>query len=452
MAKTLLTAAAVARMRPASQRREIPDAGAPGLRLVIQPSGAKSWAMRFRRPNGEHAKLTLGPVDLSGKEVAAELAIGHPLTLSGARALAAEISRQRVRNLDVVAEHRTDKQRRRVAIEERGTNTFSQAARDFIEGHKVKKSGMKPRRWREVARLLGLDYPADGGYPTTFKNSLSDRWRNKPIAEIDGHDIYSVIDETRRQGVPGLERRNEGVSDPRGRRMADALSTMFKWLHRHRRITTDPCVGAYRPPPPAARDRVLNVKADVRKADELRWFWAASDNVGEPFGALLKLLLVTGCRLNEIARTTRDELSDDYAMLRLSGLRTKNGLPHDVPLPPLAREIFARIPRLSDCEFVFSTNGRTPVSGFSKIKARLDTLMLAEAKKEHGKVLSWRLHDLRRSTATGMAGLGVPPHIARGELTAARTKEPTLIKPRGRLRRSVAKLFNKIGLSTDQPT
>ncbi len=67
MRKTL-TAAAVAKYRPADTPREIPDAGAPSLRLVIHPSGAKAWIMRFRRPDGRAAKVTLGPVDLSGTE------------------------------------------------------------------------------------------------------------------------------------------------------------------------------------------------------------------------------------------------------------------------------------------------------------------------------------------------------------------------------------------------
>jgi integrase len=415
MAKTL-TDAAVGRLKPAAERLEVRDAGAAGLRLVIQPSGSKSWAMRFRRPNGKHGKLTLGPVDLSGKEAPSEPKIGHPLTLAAARALAAEISRQRARDLDVIAEHKTNKQRRRADVEERGSNTFGQAVRDFIDGHKVRKSGRKPRRWLETARLLGLNYPADGGEPTIIKGGLSDRWGDKPLAEIDGHDIYAVVDEARRAGIPGLERRNEGVSDPRGRRMADALGTMFKWLAIHRRVAANPTVGAYRPPPPAARDRVLNVKVDVRNADELRWFWAASDSdeVGDPFGALFKLLLLTGCRLNEIARATRDELSDNNAMLRLPGSRTKNGLPHDVPLPPLAREIIAGIPRLPNCQFIFSTNACTPVSGFSKIKRRLDAAMLEQAKKERSKATTiqpWRLHDLRRSTATGLAGIGIAPHV-----------------------------------------
>jgi Arm DNA-binding domain len=95
MAKPL-TAIAVKSFKSGKVRRELPDGGCPGLYLVIQSSGQKSWALRFRRPNGKPAKLTLGPLDLSGREAPAQPAIGHPLTLASARALAAELGRQRV--------------------------------------------------------------------------------------------------------------------------------------------------------------------------------------------------------------------------------------------------------------------------------------------------------------------------------------------------------------------
>jgi integrase len=407
MAKQL-TATAVVKLKPTASRQEIADAGAPGLRLIIQSSGAKSWAMRFRRPNGKTAKLTLGPLDPTGRERAVEPTIGQPLTLAGARALAAEIGRQRARDLDVVAEHRTEKRRRRAVLLERGANTFGRAAQEFIDDHKVARTGRKPRRWRETARLLGLNYPAAGGEPTVIRNGLSDRWRDKPIAEIDADDVYHVIDEARRSGVPGLGRRNRGTSDPRGRRMADTLGIMFKWLHKHRRIASNPSIGVYRPPPPPARKRALNCKTDVRNADELRWFWVACDALGQPFGTISKLLLLTGCRLKEIASMTRDELSDDLSMLRLPGVRTKNGLPHDVPLPPLARELIASAPQMAGCKFLFTTNGKTPVSGFSKYKKRLDAAMLAAAGQPFP---TWKTHDLRHSCSTGMNGIGIPPHI-----------------------------------------
>ncbi|MBR1157196.1 site-specific integrase [Bradyrhizobium sp. JYMT SZCCT0428] len=414
-----LTAVAIAAIKPGRQRREIPDADSGGLKLIVQPSGAKSWAVKFRRPNGKLVKLTLGPLDQSGREAPTEPQVGDPLTLKAARVLALTLVRQRARNVDVFAEHHIARRRQRSAVVEASAHTYPHAARAFIDDHRVDRTGQKPRRWLEVAKLLGLAYPPAGGEPIHVKHGLCDRWREKPIASINGDDIYTVIEEARRSGVPGLVRRNTGTSDPRGRRMADALGTMFNWLKKHRRITADPCFGIHRPPPPAARDRVLNVKTDIRGADELRWFWTASDAVGPPFGALCKLLLLTGCRLNEIARMTRDELSDDFATLRLPGTRTKNGLPHNVPLPPLGREIIANLSQLAGCNYVFSTNGKTPVSGFSKYKARFDAAMWAAAKMERGRtatVTPWRLHDLRRSCATGMAGIGIPPHIIEAAL------------------------------------
>ena len=97
MAKAL-TAAGIARYKPSKQRREIRDGAATGLYLILQESGQRSFALRFRKPNGKPAKLTLGPVDVSGVEPATAPSLdslGAPLTLAGARQLAAEIHRQR---------------------------------------------------------------------------------------------------------------------------------------------------------------------------------------------------------------------------------------------------------------------------------------------------------------------------------------------------------------------
>ena len=112
MAKTL-TAAAVKNYRPGKARREIPDGGCSGLYLIIQASGHRSWAMRFRRPSGKPAKLTLGPVDLSGKEAESEPVPDSPLTLASARRLAAEIHRQRAMGRDVVADYDASRRRQK---------------------------------------------------------------------------------------------------------------------------------------------------------------------------------------------------------------------------------------------------------------------------------------------------------------------------------------------------
>jgi hypothetical protein len=410
-----LTHAAVLKLKPGADRREVADGGCPGLHLIIQPiSGSKSWAVRFRRPNGKPAKLTLGTCDTTGKEANGEPVIGGHLTLAAARRLATEVRRKIALGQDPAADYLAERHRRRAVADELAANTFGACTRQFVDEYTVPKKGRKPRHWRENARYLGLDYPAGGGEPVEIAGGLAQRWGDKPINEIDSHDVHGVIDEARRRGIPGLQQKNEGISDARGRKMCDALGTMFGWFSNHRRITTDPTVSAWRPPAPEARARVLNCKTDVRRADELRWIWAACDAVGEPFGSVLRLLLLTGCRLREVAEMRRDEVADDMSMLRLPGSRTKNGRPHDVPLPPLARDILAGVRRIENCEYVFSTNGRTPVSGFSKIKQRLDGAMLVEAQKERGKdatIDPWRLHDLRRTCATGMAGIGVQPHI-----------------------------------------
>ena len=102
----------------------------------------------------------------------------------------------------------------------------------------------------------------------------------------------------------------------------------------------------------------------------------------------------------------RDELSEDGAVWTLPAARTKNRRTHVVPLPPPARQIITGAG--GEGEFVFSTNGRAPVAIGSKIKNRLDARMKVSA--------PWREHDLRRTCATGMAELGVAPHIVEAVL------------------------------------
>jgi integrase len=387
---TMLTTAAVAKLKAADKRREIPDAGAPGLRLVIHPTGTKTWIARFRRPNGKQGNLTLGPLDTSGREDH-EPTLGHPLTLKGARILANELARQRDRDIDVVAVRQTERHRRRVSLLESSANTFAAAVKDFIDERVVRKTGQKPRRWLEDARMLGLDF--SNGEPTVIKGSIADRWRDKPVTEIEADDIYVLVEEARRHGVPGMGKRRNASSDARGRHLADALSALFKWLLVHRRIKVNPCVGMHKPAAGPSRDRVLT---DA----EIKPLWVACTRMGDPFGPMLKLLLLTGCRLNEIARLEEAELAD--GMIRLPGGRTKNGLPHDVPLAPLAKEVLAGIRRVPNCKYVFSTTGTSPVSGFSKTKVKIDGLL---------SIAPWTFHDLRRTAATGMADIGIAPHI-----------------------------------------
>lgn len=380
-----LTDFAVKNYKPGKQRREIPDGGCLGLRLVVQPSGHKSWAMRFRKPNGAPYKLTLGPVDLSGRKVEGEPAIGQLLTLARARRLAAAINDQRASGRDVAAEYKADTHRRKSQRESRAASTFAAAATDFIEQYAKKKT----RGWKEQARLLGLKPMPDGSLEVIAKG-LAESWADKPVADIDGHDIYGVVEETRVRGVPGTVRRSDGPTEVLARNMFACLSKMFGWLQQHRRVEKNPCAGVHKPEAPKARDRVLT-DAEIVK------FWSATETERREFRDLLRLLLLTGCRLNEVAGMTRAELSDDGETWNLPGERTKNHRPHVVPLPSLARQMIT-----GEGALVFTTDGKNPISIGSKIKARLDERM---------SVPPWRFHDLRRTAATGMAEIGIAPHI-----------------------------------------
>jgi integrase len=392
MAARMLTAAAVARLKPGTQRIEIKDAGAPGLYLVIQASGARSWAVRFRRPGDrKHSKLTLGPVDLSGHETAGEPVIGMPLSLSAARRLAADVQRQRALGRDVIADRNAERQRRRIEVEQRAENSFAAAVRAFIEQH----AKPKVRRWPEIARLLGL-WPEDGA---VIPGGLVDRWGDRVVTEISADDIDALIEQCKRSGVPGLKRRKRGSAESRSRKMFGALSKLFSFTRATRRA--NPCRSADRPATPRARDRKFTDQ-------ELRWFWTATASIGEPFGTLLRLLVATGLRRDELRCATVHELRDAGRTLVLPKERTKNHREHIVALSLLAQELLAGVERVPGKPgYLFTTTGHSPVSGFSKTKRRLDAAMLALAKAEGcDSFPAWKVHDLRRVAVSGMARAG----------------------------------------------
>jgi integrase len=388
--KAKLTDAMVKNYKPLSDRRRvIYDHGAESLYLVVAPTGRKSWLMRFRRPDGRIGKIVLGRLDNSGHELEGDPEIGEALSLKGARALANKVHRER-RRRDVVADYKAQKHRLRAAIAEGQANAFAHQVKKFIAEH----ARAKNRHWDKTARVLGLEYgEADDG-PTVIKGSLADRWGEKDVRAIDAHDCFAAIDEARRHAIPGLERRNAHLSEARARSVAAALSKLFGWLVEHRRVATNPVAGL-KVEASRKRDRVLT-DAEVVK------FWGAVSALRAELGAPLKLLLLTGQRLSEVTGMRRNELSADSATWSIPGSRTKNKKPHVVPLAPAVRDLIASLPRIEG-DLVFTTTGTAPVNLGSKIKHQLDRTM--------GNPPPWRLHDLRRTAVTGMAELGVEPHV-----------------------------------------
>jgi integrase len=383
-----LTVAAVLKYTPGTARREIRDSLAPGLYLVIQPkpSGAKSWAQRFRRPDGRPAKLTLGRV--ANTETTDEPVLGGALSLRQARELANRYDRQRATGSDVIEDIKADRSRKTAAAADRAANTFGRCLREFFADYKTKWQ-TRPRRWRDDAALLGLRYPfgADPATaePSVIKGSLADIWHDKAVANIDGHDVHAVVDDARRHGSAG-----------RARKLYAGLSVLFRWLRQQQRVTANPCAGVYRPGPPQARERVLS-------DNEIAVFWRGCDAIGTPYGALFKLLLLTGCRRREASDMTRGELSD--GIWTIPGSRTKNHRSYALALPPLALETINSVPVIAgEAGFVFTVDGKRGVNTFSQAKRELDQVM---AKIAGQPVAPWRLHDLRRTCASGLAALGV---------------------------------------------
>jgi integrase len=405
----MLTDPVARRLRPGAKERLIYDAGAQSLYLRVAPrrDDAKrnplTWRMRFRGPDGRPVKVTLGPFDLSGHELKETPRIGQPLSVAGARALATDIHRRRKAGEDVAGQHKAERIRRRREATERPALTYGACVVEFFRDYKTKRWHTPPRRWREDARVLGLSWPPDSDPaktdPETLRGGLAETWADKPVAEIDEADIITVVDAARKSGIPGLDQKNTGVSESRGRRMHGTLSAFFHWLASKRRVLRNPCRDVFHPGAPPPRDRVLT-------ADELRWLWVACAD--EPlYGPLVRLLALTGQRLNEVAGLRRSEISADRTTWTVPAARAKNHREHIVWLAPLARELLASVKTAGD--LIFSTTGQTAMSGWSRLKNRLDRKMLKLARAEHSGVTikPWRLHDVRRTFASGCGELGI---------------------------------------------
>jgi integrase len=138
---------------------------------------------------------------------------------------------------------------------------------------------------------------------------------------------------------------------------------------------------------------------------EIRAVWNAPEGLGYPSSPFTRLLLANGQRLRETAEMTWHEIDLDNAIWTIPAERMKGDTAHEVPLAPLAVEILKSLPRWSG-PFVFSTTGGArPISGFSKMKLRIDAAMPEP-------IAPWRFHDLRRTMRTQLSALPIPNNVA----------------------------------------
>jgi integrase len=397
LSSKLLTDAACRRYARRRERYRIRDLGARSLYFVVEPSGFKAFEMRFRRPGGKPGKVRLGPFDINGKELKGEPTVGQPLSLSAARHLSAAIHRQRAMGVDVLSDIKARRLHQRVDLEQQAGNTFVRCAVDYINEYAKPQT----KRWRETALVLGLRYgDDDDAEPEIVSNSMAARWASRAIGSITDHDLFGVISEAKKSGIPGKDVRNKGVSDARARDLHTKLSGMFTWLRKQRRVTIDPFANLDLPAAAQDRDRVLN-------DGELRLLWRALDR--EPIlGPIIKLLTLTGARRREASDMRWSELSDCGTTWTIPGARTKNGKVHVVPLSRAAQALLTGVPRVAGSDFVFTRNGKTPPSGWSPAKRRIDAAMAKTAGKA---IPHWVVHDLRRTAVTQMAQLKVPVDV-----------------------------------------
>src|SRR5262245_566519 len=259
-----------------------------------------------------------------------------------------------------------DPQAERRARREQESHTLKSIVAMFLE---AKKPIVRPNTFRELARYLCGPY---------FKPLHA-----TPVDHV-----------TRRDVAVRVAKIVEQSGSPTARRARAALSALFGWALGHGLAESNPVVGTIAPTDSKPRARVLS-------DTEIVALWRACGD--DPFGKIVKLLLLTGCRRMEICGLRWSELDLDTGMLRLPAERTKNGRSHTLPLPSTALDILATVPRMIGRDNLF---GERSDLGFTQWGDKRDLdAKLGDA------VAKWSLHDLRRTAATGMADIGVQPHI-----------------------------------------
>ncbi|WP_426262983.1 tyrosine-type recombinase/integrase [Sphingomonas sp. PWP1-2] len=253
----------------------------------------------------------------------------------------------------------------------------------------------QPRSWKETDGIIARD--------------LKPAFGETPLTEITDADIAERLDEI------GERSRSAAL------KAYKTLRSIFNYAcdkeRRHLPPSRSPMLGIKPPSKAGKRERTLS---DA----ELRLVWMAAGGLGWPFGPIVRLLILTGQRRDEVAGMAWGELDKDKRQWLLPGERSKNGYPNLVPLAPSALVALTDLPVIkSKAGLLFTTTGETAVSGFSKVKARLDATILelirkeareagqSEAEIEKLAVAPWTLHDLRRTLATGCQRLGFATEI-----------------------------------------
>jgi integrase len=300
-----------------------------------------------------------------------------------------------------VAQYRAHGRSRRVLIgsaEALGTEQAKTAAKKVLakvalgedpQAEKIARRQQDGHTLKAVARMF-LEAKAKVVRPNTYR--LLNHYLTGPhFKPLHGTPIDHV---TRRDVAIRVTKIVEQNGSPTARRARAALSALYAWAMGHGLAEANPVVGTIPPEDAKPRERVLS---DA----EIAAIWRACGD--DAHGRIVRLLLLTGCRRMEICGLRWSEIDAESGVLHLPPERTKNGRAHTLPLPALALDIIATVPRMVGRDHLF---GERSVLGFTQWGAKRDL-----DAKLGDTVKPWTLHDLRRTCATGMADIGVQPHI-----------------------------------------
>jgi integrase len=342
---------------PVSGRVVFWDKLLPGFGLRVTNAGAKSWVAKYR-VDGKAVFETIGT-------------LGRVPKVDEARQAARDSMAKAERGKNPVAEKRTAKARSAV-------NTVAATVTSYLDHCDRNLKAKTAKEWRRI-----------------FEHDVLPRWGERPIAGITKGDVLELVNDK----AARRERVRKGLTDGatvQANRTLTRLRTFFGWAAANDLVQSDPTAGVRKPATEAPRDRVLT-------DNEIRALWEGTEQLGRPFGLVFRLMLLTAQRESEVAGMAWSELDLEARTWTIPGARAKNGKPHIVHLNGLAIEVLEQVHRIADQDLLFSGNGRTAVSGFSSAKSRLDAVMGAS---------DWVLHDLRRTATTGLARLGIAPHVA----------------------------------------
>lgn len=230
--------------------------------------------------------------------------------------------------------------------------------------------GKRPRYAAEAVRAIKM----------AFEEHLK-----RPAVQLSKAAAVSILDDLLKAGSAAMA----------GRTLAYGRAC-YAWAEKRGKVAGNPFEGIPIGAGIVTRERVLG-------ADEVGRIWNTATAMGQPWGPWFRLLLLTLGRRDEVAGMRWSELSADLTTWTIPGERMKRGQAHVVALSDAARDALLAVRRIKGQDLVFTTTGKTPVSGFTKAKAALD---------KAAKVKGWRLHDIRRSGVSALAAMGFDALVA----------------------------------------